>query len=126
MVNTEKIRLMAQAAAYEQRQYARDSFANRYYKQDYVDKERLRAGIFATIFYILFWAYEAVCIFYLNGVDLLTYDYVGLCIRILVEYVALLILVSVITGAVHSRRFDKAKQRMDSYYDLLDQIDSYQ
>lgn len=126
MVNTDKIRLMAKAAAYEEKQLQQDSFVRRYYKQDYVDRERLRAGFFATIFFILFWIYQAIKIFYIEAADLLTYDYVGLVIRILLEYVVLLVVVSVITGFVHIQRFDQAKKRMDNYYDLLDQIDSYQ
>lgn len=126
MVNTDKIRLMAKAAAYEEKQLQQDSFVRRYYKQDYVDRERLRAGFFATVFFILFWIYQAIKIFYIEAADLLTYDYVGLVIRILLEYVVLLVVVSVITGFVHIQRFDQAKKRMDNYYDLLDQIDSYQ
>ncbi|MCF0136314.1 MAG: hypothetical protein HUJ69_07845 [Lachnospiraceae bacterium] len=126
MVNTEKIRLMAQAAAYEKKFLPRDAFARRYYKEDYVDRERLRARIFATLFFILFWGYQAVKIFYIEGVNFLTYNYVGLMIRIIVEYVLLLVGVSLVAGLVHALRFDKAKARLDSYYDLLDQIDSYQ
>lgn len=126
MVNTDKIRLMAKAAAYEEKQLQQDSFVRRYYKQDYVDRERLRAGFFATVFFILFWIYQAIKIFYIEAADLLTYDYVGLVIRILLEYVVLLVVVSVIAGFVHIQRFDQAKKRMDNYYDLLDQIDSYQ
>lgn len=126
MVNTDKIRLMAKAAAYEEKQLQQDSFVRRYYKQDYVDRERLRAGFFATVFFILFWIYQAIKIFYIEAADLLTYDYVGLVIRILLEYIVLLVVVSVITGFVHIQRFDQAKKRMDNYYDLLDQIDSYQ
>ncbi len=126
MVNTDKIRLMAKAAAYEARQLQQDSFVKRYYKQDYVDRERLRAGFFATVFFILFWIYQAIKIFYIEAADLLTYDYVGLVIRVLVEYIILLVVVTVIASFVHIQRFDQAKKRMDNYYDLLDQIDSYQ
>ncbi|MBQ4186698.1 MAG: hypothetical protein II642_02320 [Firmicutes bacterium] len=126
MISTEKIRLMTQAASYEAKQERRDAFARRYYKQDYVDKEGLKARVFATIFFLMFWGYRAVEIFYIEHANLLTYDYTGLVIRILVEYILLLIIVTAIVGVVHSRRFDKAKARLDEYYDVLDQIDSYQ
>lgn len=125
MVDTEKIRLMAQAASYEEKMMRHDSFVKRFYKQDYVDKEKLKARFFATIFFLLFWGYKAVKIFFIDRADLLHYDYTGLVIRILVEYVILLIIVSVIAGLVHARRYEKAKERVDSYFDLLDQIDLY-
>jgi len=126
MISTDKIRLMTQAASYEEKQERHDAFARRYYKQDYVDKESLKARVFATIFFLLFWGYRAVEIFYIEHANLLTYDYAGLVIRILVEYILLLVVVTAIAGFVHSRRFDKAKARLDEYYDVLDQIDSYQ
>ena len=126
MVRQEKIMLMAQAAAYEKAHYQQDSFAKRYYRQDYIDKERLRARIWATIYFLVYWGVRAVQMFYLNQVNFLSFDYVGFVIRILVEYVILLFVVSFIAGFIHAWRYDKAKKRIDHYFDLLDQIDSFE
>lgn len=126
MVNTDKIRLMAQAASYEEKMLRQDSFAKRYYRQDYLDKEKLKARFWSTVFFLMYWGFQIVNIFYVEHANLLTYDYVGLAIRVVVEYIVLLLVVSAIAGVVHARRFDEAKSRLDEYYDTLDQIDSYQ
>ncbi len=125
MVRQEKIMLMAQAAAYEKTHYQQDSFAKRYFRQDYIDKERLRARIWATIYFLVYWGVRAVQMFYINQMNFLSFDYVGFVIRILVEYVILLFVVSFIAGFIHAWRYDKAKKRIDEYFDLLDQIDSF-
>ena len=125
MVRQEKIMLMAQAAAYEKTHYQQDSFAKRYYRQDYIDKERLRARIWATVYFLVFWGVRCVQMFYLDQVNFLSFDYIGFAIRVLVEYVILLFVVSFIAGVIHAWRYDRAKKRIDHYFDLLDQIDSF-
>ena len=50
------------------------------------------------------------------------YDYTGFVINALVGYLILLLVVSGITAAVHGSRYDRAKKRIDQYYDLLEQI----
>ena len=42
LVNKEKIILMCKAAAYESGKLRDDAFAKRYYKQDYIDLQRLK------------------------------------------------------------------------------------
>ena len=125
MPKTSYIALMAKAAAYEEEYLKRDSIARRYYKQDYVGVQQLKARVWATIFYIIYWAYKVVDIFYIQQANLLHYNYTGLIIRVLAEYAVVLIAVSVIAGLVHSVRCDRAKKRLDVYYVLLDQIDNF-
>lgn len=125
MANKEKIRLMAKAAQYEESDFRHDSFAARYFKGDYIDKAQLTARIWATIFFILYWAYRLVKEFYVEGANLLTYPYVGTFVKIIVSFIGLLLVVSWIAGFAHARRYDQAKKRIDEYYDLLDQISEY-
>ena len=122
MINKEKIRLMAQAASYESLELQRDSFARRFYKKDYVGFEKLKSKIWLTVFYAAYLIYFAVDEFYVKGADLLHYDYIGFVINALVGYLILLLIVSGITAVVHGNRFDKAKKRIDHYYELLEQI----
>ena len=72
--------------------------------------------------YAAYLVYYAVDEFYVKGVDLLHYDYTGFVINALVGYLILLMVVSGITAVVHGNRYDKAKKRIDQYYDLLEQI----
>ncbi len=122
MINKEKIRLMTQAAGYELSDLRRDSFAKRFYKKDYVGIEKLKSKIWLTVFYAVYLIYYAVDEFYVKGADLLHYDYTGFVINALVGYLILLLIVSGVTAVVHGNRYDKAKKRVDRYYDLLEQI----
>lgn len=122
MINKEKIRLMTQAAGYEASGLRRDSFAKRFYKNDYVGLEKLKSKIWLTVFYAVYLIYFAVDEFYIKGADLLHYDYTGFVIDALVGYLILLLIVSGITSVVHGNRYDRAKKRIDWYYDLLEQI----
>lgn len=122
----EYIRLMAQAASYEKNHYQQDSIAKRYYRQDYIGRKVLGACFWATIYYIIYWAYRLADIFYIKNANLLTYDYRGLVVHILVVYVVVLVVVGIIAGLVHARRYDAAKKRLNAYYDLLDQIDTFE
>lgn len=125
MVNTEKIRLMSRAAAYESTRLQEDSFARRFYKQDYVAYRALGLRVWATIFYVIYWVYKLVKIFYLESANLLYYDYRSLFIQFILYYLILLVVVSVLAYIVHGIRFDKARKRIDAYYDLLDRIEDY-
>ena len=122
MINKEKIRLMTQAAAYESSGLQRDSFAKRFYKKDYVGLEKLKSKIWLTVFYAAYLVYFAVDEFYVNSADLLHYDYVGFALNAVVGYLILIWIISAISGVAHSSRYDKAKKRIDQYYDLLEQI----
>ena len=125
MINKEKIRLMARAASYEASDLQRDAFAKRYYKKDYIGMEKLKSKIWATLFYIVYLVYTAVDVFYIQGADLLHYDYTGFVIRALVIYAALLLIVSGITAHVYNTPYDKAKERIDAYYEILEEINNY-
>lgn len=125
LVNKEKIILMCKAAAYESDGLRNDAFAKRYYKQDYIDLQRLKMRIWTTIFYLIYWVYYLVKEFYIDGANLLHYNYGALFIKVFFYYAILLIAVSWIAGFVHSIRFDIAKKRVDDYYDLLASINDY-
>lgn len=125
MISKEKIRLMAQAASYESSQYRQDAFAKRYYKKDYIGLEKLKSKIWVTVFYVIYLVYTAVDEFYVKGADLLHYDYTGFVIHALVWYVILLLIVSGVTAVIYSNRYDRAKKRIDQYYDTLEQINNF-
>ncbi|MCI8633074.1 MAG: hypothetical protein HFE64_06310 [Lachnospiraceae bacterium] len=124
MINKEKIQLMTQAASYETSSFQKDAFAKRYYKKDYIGLEKLKSKIWLTVFYIVYLMYTAIDEFYVKGADLLHYDYTGFVIHALVWYAILLLVISGITAVVYGARYDKAKKRIDHYYDLLDQINN--
>ncbi len=125
MVNKEKIRLMARAASYESTGFQRDAFAKRYYKKDYIGLEKLKSKIWLTLFYIVYLVYTAVDEFYVQGADLLHYDYTGFVLNALVGYIVLLLVISAITAVVYGNRYDRAKKRIDQYYETLEEINNF-
>ncbi len=125
LVNKEKIILMCKAAAYESGKLRDDAYAKRYYKQDYIDLQRLKLRIWTTVFYLIYWVYYLVKEFYIEGANLLHYNYGALFIKVFFYYAILLIAVSWIAGFIHSIRFDIAKKRVDEYYDLLASINDF-
>lgn len=122
MINKDKIRLMAKAASYESDGLRHDAFAKRYYKKDYIGLEKLKSKIWITVFYVIYLFYKAVDEFYIQGADLLHYDYTAFVIQALVWYAILLLIVSGVTAVIFSVRYDKAKKRVDAYYETLEEI----
>jgi len=125
LVNKDKLILMCKAAAYESKGLRDDAFAKRYYKEDYMDFQRLKLRVWTTVFYVIYWIYFFVKEFYIDGASLLHYDYAALFIKVFFYYAILLIAVSWIAGFVSSIRYDIAKKRIDQYYDLLASINDY-
>lgn len=124
MLSKEKIRIMAQAAAYEKRYFRRDLFASRYYKNDYIGMERLKTKIWMTIFFGVYLAGYLFNLVYIEQIDLLHFDYRGFVFRAVVIYLLLGFVISLITSWVYGQRYDKASKRLDAYYRQLDKIDT--
>ena len=57
---------MCKAAAYESKGLRDDAFAKRYYKEDYMDFQRLKLRVWTTVFYVIYWIYFFVKEFHLN------------------------------------------------------------
>lgn len=127
LVNEQKIRIMTHAAFYEDSyQYRRDFFIKRYYKADYIALNRFITKVWMTLFYAAALFAYIFQLVYVESVDLLHFDYQGFVIKAVVLYLALSIIISVLTSAVYGSRYAKAEKRMKGYFDKLDQIDRFQ
>ena len=118
---------MTHAAFYEDSyQYRRDFFIKRYYKADYIELNRFITKVWMTLFYAAALFAYIFQLVYVESVDLLHFDYQGFVIKAVVLYLALSIIISVLTSAVYGSRYAKAEKRMKGYFDKLDQIDRFQ
>lgn len=118
---------MTHAAFYEDSyQYRRDFFIKRYYKADYIALNRFITKVWMTLFYAAALFAYIFQLVYVESVDLLHFDYQGFVIKAVVLYLALSIIISVLTSAVYGSRYAKAEKRMKGYFDKLDQIDRFQ
>ena len=113
---------MVQAEGYRQKDYRSDSFAERYYKNDYIGHERIKSKIWFTIFYALYLVYLAVKIFWVDKQDMLHFDYQGFVIKMLIWYLVCSFIISGVTSWICSRRYEKAKKRMDAYHETIESI----
>ena len=127
LINERKIRLMTQAAFYEDSyQYRRDLFIKRYYKADYIALNRFITKVWMTVFYagaLLAYIFQLV---YVEAVDLLHFDYQGFVIKAVVLYLLISCVISVLSSAVYGSRYAKAEHRVKSYFEKLDKIDRFQ
>lgn len=122
MLSREKIRMMAQAAVYEKQYYRKDMFAGRYYKNDYIGLERLKTKIWMTIFFAMYVAAHIFNLVYIEQIDLLHYNYKEFAIKAIVVYLALSLVISLLTSAVYGPRYERANRRLKAYYDQLEKI----
>lgn len=118
---------MTHAAMYESSaQYRRDFFIKRYFKDDYIALNRFLTKAWMTLFFCIFLAAYAFILVYVEGVDLLHFDYQQFMIRAILVYLGLNILVSLLSSAVYGSRYAKAEKRMKEYFSRLDQIDAFE
>lgn len=113
---------MVQAEGYRQKDYRNDSFAERYYKNDYIGHERIKSKIWFTLFYAMYLVYLAVKIFWVEKQDMLHFDYQGFVIKALIWYLVFCFIISGVTSWICSRRYEKAKKRMDEYHETIESI----
>lgn len=122
MVSKKKIQMMTKAEGYRQKSYREDSFAERFYKNDYIGMERIKSKIWFTIFYALYLLFILVKTFWVEGGDMLHFDYQGFVIKALVWYLIFSLIISGVSSLICSKRYDQAKKRIDAYHDTVDQI----
>ena len=122
MLNEERIRLMAQMAAYEEHEGKKDIAINGYFRGDYISFQLLKSAVYATVGYAL-----AVAMYILY--DLETFleefykmDVVAFMQDILSKYVLVLAIYLVISYFVYAFRFSRAKRHAKRYQMQLRQL----
>ncbi|MBQ8814157.1 MAG: hypothetical protein IJZ85_06670 [Lachnospiraceae bacterium] len=122
MVNQEKVRLMAQAEWYRQREKRGALLVNRYSKGAYVSMQIVKSMIIATLgvlVVLLVWALH-------TGEQLLAVSdfsvLIDLGMRIAVIYGAILVMAVVIAWRTYSRRYTRSRSSVKKYYNLLRRI----
>lgn len=127
MPNEYKIRVMSQAAMYEDSlRFRRDRMVERYDEKDYIAINRFITKAWMTVFYLLAVVGYAFLLVYVQQVDLLHYDYQGFLIGAVLIYLVLSVAISALSSFVYGCRYRKAKKRMQAYFAKLDLIDRFQ
>lgn len=119
MLNEEKIRLMAQLAAYEEHEGKRDIPIHEYFRGDYISFQLLKSAIYATVGFAL-----AVAMYVLYSLEdfleeFYKMDFVEFAKDILSKYWLVLGIYMVISYFVYSYRYSRAKRHVRRYRQQL-------
>lgn len=122
MVNQEKVRLMAQAEWYRQREQRGALSVNRYSKRAYVSMQIVKSMIIATLgvlVVLLVWALH-------KGEQLLAVSdfsvLVDLGVHIAAIYGAILVMTVVVAWRTYSRKYTRSRSSVKKYYNILRKI----
>lgn len=115
MINEEKVRLMAQLAAYEDHEGKKDFSIHEYFRGDYISFQLLKSAIYATVGFAL-----AVAMYVLYSLEdfleeFYRMDFVEFFKEILSKYWLVLAIYLVISYFVYAYRYSRAKRHVRSY-----------
>lgn len=119
MLNEEKIRLMAQLAAYEEHEGKKDISVHEYFRGDYISFQLLKSTIYATVGFAL-----AVAMYVLYSLEdfleeFYKMDFVEFFKEILSKYWVVLAVYLVISYFVYAFRYSRAKRHVRRYRQQL-------
>ena len=119
MLNEERIRLMAQMAAYEEHEGKKDISINGYFRGDYISLQLLKSAIYATVGFAL-----AVAMYVLYNLETFLEDFYKMDMTqffkdILSKYCLVLAIYLVISYFVYSYRYYKAGRHVKKYNQQL-------
>lgn len=115
MVDVQKVKVMAQLAAFEQRESDRALKIVKYYRRDYVCMELLKSFLCITVGYGLLLLFLGVYqMEYLIG-NAMQLDYMSIIKKIIVGYIALTVCNFIIGIFSYNVKFSKAKRKVKEY-----------
>ena len=122
MVNQEKVRLMARAESYRQREKRGALLVNRYNKGAYVSMQVVKSMIIATLgvfVLLLVWAlYEGEDLLGVNDFQIL----IDLAIRFAWIYGLVLVITALVSWRTYARIFVRSRSSVKRYYNILRKI----
>lgn len=124
MLNEERIILMTKMASYEEKEGKKNVQIGNYFRSDYIAIQVLKSFVSATI---AFCAVFALFIFYDFETflqDIYKIDLITFAKNVLIAYGVTVVVFSVITYAVYSYRYSRAKKSLKCYYNNLKKLNS--
>lgn len=119
MLSKEKIRIMAQLAAYEEHDGRKDFSINGYFRGDYITFELLKSAIYATVGFIL-----AVAMYVLYNLEnfmegFYKMNFVEFLQEVLSKYWVVLAVYLVISYFVYAYRYHRSRKHVKKYKQQL-------
>ena len=125
MINEEKIKLMTRVAIYEKNTGKDDLRINEFYKNDYVLLNNIMTRVSITIAFLAIYATHAGYMFFNNLQNKVTVDYINLGKKYLIGYVVVLVIYSIISTYIYTKKYNQAQKRLLIYNKLLDKVYKY-
>lgn len=127
MIDEKKIRLMTRMASYEKNEGKKDLKISSYYRKDYISLHVVYTIIWITIGYVFLVALAGICLFdKLLGAFSLGMLF-GLCLLAFIGYVAMIVLYSLATHMIYSKKYQSARTRVKKYnHDLSRLLKMYE
>lgn len=119
MVDVQKVKVMTQLAAFEQRESDRALKIVKYYRRDYVCMELLKSFVCITVGYGLLLLFLGVYQMEYLISNVMQLDYMSIIKKIIVGYIALTVCNFVIGIFLYNVKFSKAKRKVKEYDQTL-------
>lgn len=124
MLNEERIILMTKMASYEEGEGKKSMALGRYFRGDYISLQLLRAFICGTIAYLLGFGLYVLYDFETLLADIYKMDLLVFAQNIIKWYAIFVVAYCIVTYAVCTYRYAKAKKSLKLYYHNLKKLDS--
>ena len=125
MLSKKKIKIMFRMASYESGVGRKDLKIVKYYKTDYIRLNILKSVVCMTFEYVLILGLIVLYNFEELVKSAVTLPYYSIGIKMLGIYLLLLAFYVLVSIAVYSRQYDKARKRVQRYFRYLKYITKY-
>ncbi len=124
MLNEERVILMTKMASYDGQEGKKNSKIGKYFRDDYISIQVLKSIVCATIAYAIGFALFILYDFEVFMQDLYKMDIIEFAKEVLFYYGVTVVSYGIISYAVYSHRYTKAKKSLKCYYLNLKKLGS--
>lgn len=124
MLNQERIILMTKMASYEENEGKKNNSIMHYFRGDYVWAQVLKSIIYGTLAFVIVFGMYIFYDFEFFMMDIYKMDLMEFGKSILMKYLLVIGIYAIITYAVYSYRYAKAKQDVKLYMNNLRRLGS--
>ncbi|MCI8280142.1 MAG: hypothetical protein HFI76_00225 [Lachnospiraceae bacterium] len=125
MLNTERIRLMAKLAAYEQGEGKEAMQIGQYYRGDYVSVQMIKTFLCSTLAFIILLALSVLYQMEELGEVLYQINFADYGAGLLIKYVLFVVFYQVVAWAVYNLRYHSAAKKQKLYHSRLKKVEKF-
>lgn len=124
MLNPDRIVLMTKMAAYEEGEGKKNMSIGKYFRSDYISVQLMKSVVCGTISFLV-----GLALYILYNIetfmqDIYKIDLLAFAKQVLTYYAIMIVAYVVISYAIYSYRYAKAKKNLKQYYQNLKKLNS--